>query len=94
MRALPPGPLLNVGAPRPRPACPQELALQAGLADCYQQGLVREVGVSNYGPQQLRKIQKALAKREVPLASAQVGGHRGEDLWGRDRAPGWCAQLG
>ncbi|GLI61887.1 hypothetical protein VaNZ11_004399 [Volvox africanus] len=50
----------------------QELALQAGLADCYQQGLVREVGISNYGPEQLKKIHAALAKRGVPLASAQI----------------------
>ncbi|EFJ42320.1 hypothetical protein VOLCADRAFT_67093 [Volvox carteri f. nagariensis] len=50
----------------------QELALQAGLADCYEQRLVREVGVSNYGPQQLKKIHAALAKRGVPLASAQI----------------------
>ncbi|GLC52517.1 hypothetical protein PLESTB_000638500 [Pleodorina starrii] len=50
----------------------QELALQAGLADCYEQGLVREVGVSNYGPEQLRKIHAALGKRGVPLASAQI----------------------
>lgn len=50
----------------------QELAMQAGLADCYEQGLVREVGVSNYGPKQLKKITVALAKRNVPLASAQI----------------------
>ncbi|PNH00308.1 hypothetical protein TSOC_013877, partial [Tetrabaena socialis] len=50
----------------------QELALQAGLADCYEQGLVRAVGVSNYGPQQMGKVYAALAKRGVPLGSAQV----------------------
>jgi diketogulonate reductase-like aldo/keto reductase len=27
-----------------------------GIADCWQQGLVQEVGVSNYGPKQLRKV--------------------------------------
>lgn len=50
----------------------QEGALQNGLADCYEQGLVRAVGVSNYGPKQLKKVHAALLKREVPLASAQV----------------------
>lgn len=51
----------------------QEGALQTGLADCYEQGLVKAVGVSNYGPKQLRKVHAALLERGVPLASAQVG---------------------
>ncbi|KAG2496840.1 hypothetical protein HYH03_005245 [Edaphochlamys debaryana] len=50
----------------------QELALQAGLADCYDMGLVRAVGVSNYGPKQMKKIHATLGKRGVPLASAQI----------------------
>ena len=50
----------------------QEGALQSGLADCYDQGLVRAVGVSNYGAKQLRKVHDNLARRGVPLASAQV----------------------
>ena len=41
-----------------------------GLAG--RQGLVKAVGVSNYGPQQLRKIHAYLTKRGVPLASVQV----------------------
>lgn len=36
------------------------------------QGLVEAVGVSNYGPQQLQKIAKYLAARDVPLVTAQV----------------------
>lgn len=36
------------------------------------QGLVRAVGVSNYGPQQLLKIHDYLEARGVPLCSAQV----------------------
>ncbi|KAF6983772.1 hypothetical protein CFC21_001890 [Triticum aestivum] len=36
------------------------------------QGLVRAVGVSNYGPKQLVKIHSYLASRGVPLSSAQV----------------------
>ena len=79
----PPAPPRDVesltGLPPPSPPLPpQELALWNGLADCYEQGLVRAVGVSNYGPKQLRKVHKDLAKRGVPLASAQVGGA----LWG------------
>lgn len=36
------------------------------------QGLVRAVGVSNYGPKQLLKIHDYLKSRGVPLCSAQV----------------------
>lgn len=35
-------------------------------------GLVRAVGVSNYGPKQLLKIHDYLKARGVPLCSAQV----------------------
>ncbi|RYQ84429.1 hypothetical protein Ahy_B10g103753 isoform A [Arachis hypogaea] len=44
----------------------QELALWDGL------GLVKAVGVSNYGPKQLLKIHDYLKKCGVPLCSAQV----------------------
>eukprot|EP00967_Tisochrysis_lutea_P134720 scaffold238368_cov22-Tisochrysis_lutea.AAC.1 len=40
------GPLLCPAAPL------QDRALQAGIADCYEQGLVRAIGVSNYGASQ------------------------------------------
>jgi len=50
----------------------QELALQAGIADCYDQGLIKAVGISNYGPKQLLKIHRYLEKRGVPLASMQI----------------------
>ena len=36
----------------------QEGAVWEGLADCYDAGLAQSVGVSNYGPQQLRKVDK------------------------------------
>ena len=43
-----------------------------GLAECYHRGLVKNVGVSNYGPTLVTKCQDALAKRGVPLASNQI----------------------
>lgn len=50
----------------------QEMALWDGLVAMYEKGLVRAVGVSNYGPKQLIKIHKYLQTRGVPLCSAQV----------------------
>ncbi|KAI5657572.1 hypothetical protein M9H77_26365 [Catharanthus roseus] len=50
----------------------QERALWDGLVAMYEQGLVRAVGVSNYGPKQLLKIHSYLEARRVPLCSAQV----------------------
>ncbi|XP_042504246.1 pyridoxal reductase, chloroplastic isoform X2 [Macadamia integrifolia] len=49
----------------------QELALWDGLVAMYEKGLVRGVGVSNYGPKQLVKIHNYLKSRGVPLSSAQ-----------------------
>ncbi|CAM9854461.1 unnamed protein product, partial [Discosporangium mesarthrocarpum] len=43
-----------------------------GLADCVDQGLVKAVGVSNYGESDLRRVHAALEKRGVKLASNQV----------------------
>lgn len=43
-----------------------------GLAECYHQGLVKNVGVCNYGPTLTMRCQDALAKRGVPLASNQI----------------------
>ncbi|PKA48025.1 Pyridoxal reductase, chloroplastic [Apostasia shenzhenica] len=50
----------------------QESALWDGLVAMYKKGLVRAVGVSNYGPKQLVKIHDYLKSRGVPLCSAQV----------------------
>ncbi|CAH9123412.1 unnamed protein product [Cuscuta epithymum] len=50
----------------------QEKALWDGLVAMYEKGLVRAVGVSNYGPKQLLKIHNYLEARGVPLSSAQV----------------------
>lgn len=43
-----------------------------GLAECYHRGLVKNVGVCNYGPTLVAQCQEALAKRGVPLASNQI----------------------
>jgi pyridoxine 4-dehydrogenase len=50
----------------------QEGALWEGIADVYDAGLCRAVGVSNYGPKQLIKVGNRFKAREVPLAIAQV----------------------
>lgn len=43
-----------------------------GLAKCYHEGLVSNVGVCNYGPTMIRRAHEALAKRSVPLVSNQI----------------------
>uniref|UniRef100_A0A7S4W2B6 NADP-dependent oxidoreductase domain-containing protein n=1 Tax=Ditylum brightwellii TaxID=49249 RepID=A0A7S4W2B6_9STRA len=43
-----------------------------GLAQCYHQGLAKNVGVSNYGPTMIKRAHKALADRGVPLVSNQI----------------------
>ena len=43
-----------------------------GLANAYEQGFVKNVGVSNYGVDALRACHAALAKRGVPLTSNQI----------------------
>jgi len=43
-----------------------------GLAECYNKGLVKNVGVCNYGPTLLEQCQKSLAQKGVPLASNQI----------------------
>jgi len=43
-----------------------------GIAQCYEQGLAKNIGVSNYGPELLSKAHKALSERGVPLVSNQI----------------------
>mmetsp|Transcript_12088 Transcript_12088/g.15812 ORF Transcript_12088/g.15812 Transcript_12088/m.15812 type:complete len:376 (+) Transcript_12088:119-1246(+) len=54
------------------PAIFQDKAYWDGLAECYEQGLVKSVGVSNYGAKAVKKVHKHLADRGVPLASNQI----------------------
>jgi pyridoxine 4-dehydrogenase len=50
----------------------QEGGLLDGLADLYEQGLVKGVGLSNYGPKRLKQVQKKFAERGVAITSLQV----------------------
>lgn len=50
----------------------QERVLWDGLVSLYQGGYVKAVGVSNYGPKQLRKIHQYLSDQGVPLAANQI----------------------
>jgi len=43
-----------------------------GLAECYNRGLVKNVGVCNYGPTLLEECHEALSRKGVPLASNQI----------------------
>ena len=50
----------------------QEPALWDGLARCHEAGLARAVGTSNFGPQQLRKVNRYWSERGVPHTVNQV----------------------
>jgi pyridoxine 4-dehydrogenase len=50
----------------------QEGVLLDGLADLYEQGFVKGVGLSNYGPKRLRWVHKRFSERGVPIATLQV----------------------
>lgn len=50
----------------------QEWALLDGLADLYEQGLVKGVGLSNYGSKRLKKVHQRFTERGVPITSLQV----------------------
>lgn len=50
----------------------QEGALLDGLADLYEQGQVKGVGLSNYGPKRLKQVHQKFVEREVPITTLQV----------------------
>mmetsp|Transcript_95429 Transcript_95429/g.179507 ORF Transcript_95429/g.179507 Transcript_95429/m.179507 type:complete len:618 (+) Transcript_95429:75-1928(+) len=50
----------------------QEPALWDGLARCHEQGLCRSVGTSNFGPEQLNKVNKYWRDRGVPHTVNQM----------------------
>jgi pyridoxine 4-dehydrogenase len=43
-----------------------------GMAQCYEKGLIKAVGVSNYGVDATRACAKALEKRGIPLSTNQI----------------------
>jgi pyridoxine 4-dehydrogenase len=43
-----------------------------GIAECYKRGLIKNVGVSNYGAELLERAHSSLAARGVPIASNQI----------------------
>eukprot|EP00316_Scyphosphaera_apsteinii_P015957 CAMPEP_0119306522 /NCGR_PEP_ID=MMETSP1333-20130426/7258_1 /TAXON_ID=418940 /ORGANISM="Scyphosphaera apsteinii, Strain RCC1455" /LENGTH=379 /DNA_ID=CAMNT_0007309839 /DNA_START=22 /DNA_END=1161 /DNA_ORIENTATION=- len=43
-----------------------------GLADCYDKGLVQNVGVSNYGADAVNAVSEVLSARGIPLFSNQI----------------------
>ncbi|WP_066375469.1 MULTISPECIES: aldo/keto reductase [unclassified Anabaena] len=50
----------------------QEEGLLDGLADLYEQGLVKGVGLSNYGTKRLQRVYQKFASRGVPIKTLQV----------------------
>lgn len=50
----------------------QEWALLDGLCDLVDQGLVRGVGLSNFGPDRLRQVHRKFQERGVPITTLQV----------------------
>ena len=50
----------------------QEGPLLDGLADLYERGEVKGVGLSNYGPKRLKWVHRRLSDRGVPIATLQV----------------------
>jgi pyridoxine 4-dehydrogenase len=50
----------------------QEEQLLDGLGDLYQQGLVKGIGLSNYGTKRLKRIHAKFSRRSIPIATLQV----------------------
>lgn len=50
----------------------QENVLLDGLTDLYEQGEVKGVGLSNYGPKRLREVHQKFTQRGVPIYTLQV----------------------
>ncbi|MFM2311733.1 MAG: hypothetical protein RLZZ04_1009 [Cyanobacteriota bacterium] len=50
----------------------QEWQLLDGLADLYEQGLIKGVGLSNYGTKRLKQVHQKLSDRQIPIATLQV----------------------
>ena len=65
-----------------------------GIAQCYQEGLIKNVGVSNYGVTILEKAHAALSARGVPIASNQINYSLLYRLNGAQATVDKCKELG
>eukprot|EP00617_Octactis_speculum_P016472 CAMPEP_0185771584 /NCGR_PEP_ID=MMETSP1174-20130828/64391_1 /TAXON_ID=35687 /ORGANISM="Dictyocha speculum, Strain CCMP1381" /LENGTH=420 /DNA_ID=CAMNT_0028457481 /DNA_START=23 /DNA_END=1285 /DNA_ORIENTATION=+ len=65
-----------------------------GLAECYLQGLVKNIGVSNYGPTLLKRCAEALGRRGVPIASNQINYSLLYRNQGAQATVDACAEMG
>ena len=50
----------------------QEEQLLDGLGDLYEQGLVKGIGLSNYGTKRLRRVHAKFSRRSIPITTLQV----------------------
>ena len=50
----------------------QEWQLLEGLGDLYEQGLVKGVGLSNYGSKRLKRVHQRFKERGIPITTLQV----------------------
>ena len=50
----------------------QEWQLLEGLGDLYERGLVKGVGLSNYGSKRLKKVHQYFQERGIPITTLQV----------------------
>ncbi|MEO1341225.1 MAG: aldo/keto reductase, partial [Cyanobacteria bacterium J06635_13] len=50
----------------------QEEQLLDGLGDLYEQGLVKGIGLSNYGTKRLKRIHAKFSRRSIPIKTLQV----------------------
>ncbi|BAU64736.1 Aldo/keto reductase [Stanieria sp. NIES-3757] len=50
----------------------QEWQLLDGLADLYERGLVKGVGLSNYGSKRLKQVYRKFHARNIPISTLQV----------------------
>lgn len=65
-----------------------------GLAEAYKQGLVRNVGVSNYGPPLLKRALAFFHRAGVPLVSNQINYSLLYRKQGAQLTADWCADHG
>ena len=50
----------------------QEAQFLDGLGDLFENGLIKEIGLSNFGPKRLKWIHNKMKKRGIPIKSLQI----------------------